>query len=96
MITLANGYKEDSYINLREYIQDTPKSSSESLQEDYPPIHMNHSKEPEVSKIVDNPDGMIDDPLLERRLDLGTTVKKTMGNKFHTFTLDEIKILYWP
>lgn len=68
----ANEY----FVNLWEYIEDTLESLIETPKEDYPPIYMNISKEPEVSIVVDFQDTMTNDPIKERMLDLGTKVKK--------------------
>lgn len=57
---------------------------------------MNHSKKLEVSEVVDNQDGMTDDPVLERRPNEATPVKKNIGTRFLTFNLEDIKILAWP
>lgn len=56
---------------------------------------MNHSKKPEVFKVFNDGDRIMDDPVLEMRLELSTIVNKTIKTRFHTFTLNDIKILSW-
>lgn len=53
---------------------------------------MNYSKEQEVCKVVNDPDGIKDYPIPERRPDPGTPIRNTMGTGFHTFTLNNINI----
>lgn len=75
------------------YINDLNTLDAESIVEEaYPPININHSKEPEVYKVIDDQDGIMDDPILEKRLDPGTPAKKMMGTQFLTFRLNDIKI----
>lgn len=57
---------------------------------------MNHSKELEESEVVDNKNEVTKDVVIERRLKLVTTIKKTIKIKFHTFTLDDIRVLDRP
>lgn len=45
--------EEDPSIGAPVYIQDAPVSSVEPPEKDYPPMYMNHSKELEASKVVD-------------------------------------------
>lgn len=95
---LGDGYMEDNEesVNSWEYFEDTLESSIEYLEEGYPLKYTNHSKELDVSKVVDDQDGMTDVPIPEISPDLGTPPKKTVGTRFHTFTLNNIKISAWP
>lgn len=56
---------------------------------------MNRSKEPKVSEVDNDQDEMTDNPILERRPKLMTTAMKTIRTVFHTFTINEIKLLSW-
>lgn len=86
----------EEYVDSWEYIEDNYESSIESLEEDYPSMYMNHSKEPEVFELIDNQDGMTNDPIPQTRTDRGTPVRKTIGIVFHAFPLNDIKIIAWP
>jgi len=72
----SDGYIEDSEssTDAQEYVEETAKSSLESDEEDYPPIFMNHHKEPDVSEVDDDQDDMIDDPIPERRPEPTNTI----------------------
>lgn len=56
-------------------------------------MFINHSKELEVSKVVNDQDKMTDHPIPERKPEPGTIVNKIVGTKFHSFTFDDINIL---
>lgn len=45
-------------------------------------MFMNHSKKSEVSKVVDDQDGLIADSVLEKRPKTATTAKKIIGTRF--------------
>lgn len=66
---------------------DTIEYSIESLEEDYPSIYMNHSKELDVSKVFNDQAGMNHNPITDR----GTLARNIMETRFHTFTLGDIK-----
>ncbi|KAH0660938.1 hypothetical protein KY289_029686 [Solanum tuberosum] len=72
----SDGYIEDSVssTDAQEYVEETAESSLESDEEDYPPIFMNHHKEPDVSEVDDDQDDMIDDPIPERRPEPTNTI----------------------
>ncbi|KAH0632845.1 hypothetical protein KY284_035631 [Solanum tuberosum] len=80
-------YVDDS----QEYVEETSKSSLESDEEDYPPIFMNHHKEPNISEVYDDQDIMTDDLIPEPT----NTIPKNVGTGFHTFTLDNVKVAAW-
>ncbi|KAH0765034.1 hypothetical protein KY285_000905 [Solanum tuberosum] len=56
---------------------------------------MNHHKEPDISEVDDDLDGMTDDLILERRPEPTNTIPKNIGTGFHTFTLDDVKVTAW-
>lgn len=58
-------------------------------------MFMNYFKEPKVSEVVDDQDGVTNDSVPERRPKPATTAKKTVRIEFHTFTLKDIKVLAW-
>lgn len=82
----------DSQNDFKDFL----KSSIQSPKRVHPPMFMNHSKEPEVSKIVIDQEKITDDLIQEKRIKLETKRKKTVGTKFHTFTLGDVKVLAWP
>uniref|UniRef100_M1DI93 Reverse transcriptase n=1 Tax=Solanum tuberosum TaxID=4113 RepID=M1DI93_SOLTU len=91
--TDSQEYVDDS----QEYIEETAESSTDESsleydEEDYPPIFMNHHKEPAVSEVDDDQDDMTDDPISERRPEPTNTIPKNVGTRFHTFTLDNVKV----
>ncbi|KAH0781400.1 hypothetical protein KY290_000998 [Solanum tuberosum] len=95
--TYSQEYVDDS----QEFVEETTESSTdnsslESDEEDYPPIFMNHHKEPDVSEVDDDLDDMIDDLIPERRPEPTNTIPKNIGTGFHTFTLDDVKVTAWP
>lgn len=49
---LTDGCIKGSLSNSQEYVEETLESSIESPEEEYPPMFMNRSKEPEVSEVV--------------------------------------------
>lgn len=76
----------------QEYVEDTAESSLTSNEEDYPPLFMSQYKEPKVSKVNDYEDGMIEDPISQRKLEPATISPKKVRTNFHTFTLDDVKV----
>ncbi|KAH0661624.1 hypothetical protein KY284_026555 [Solanum tuberosum] len=94
----SDGYIEDSEssTNSQEYVEETAESSLESNKEDYPPIYINHHKEPDISKVDDDQDDMTDDAIPERRPEPTITIPKNVGTGFHTFTLDDVKVAAYP
>ncbi|KAH0665353.1 hypothetical protein KY290_027603 [Solanum tuberosum] len=94
----SDGYIEDSEssTNSQEYVEETAESSLESNEEDYPPIYINHHKEPDISKVDDDQDDMTDDAIPERRPEPTITIPKNVGTRFRTFTLDDVKVAAYP
>lgn len=70
------------------------KYKSNPLKRDYPPMFINNSHEHEVSSVVDNQDGVTGDSVW--RIEPVSTTYKIIKTRFHTFTLDNIKVLAMP
>lgn len=85
--------RKSKTVDYQEYVEDISKSSIESSDEYNSPIFLNHSKELEFFKVVDQQDSITNDQIPERRLELATTIKKVIGTGLHTFTLNEVKVL---
>lgn len=88
---LTNGYIKvnKDLVYSQEYVEKTPGSPKE----DYPPISTNHSKDTEVSQVVDYQGDMMNDPILKRRSEQMEMKLKTNRTRFHI--LDGIKSSTW-
>ena len=75
-------------------VETSEDSSVDSSEENNPPIFMNQPREPEISEVDDDRDGMTDEPIPERRPE--PTTAKFVRTGFHTFSLDDIKVSRCP
>ncbi|KAJ8547612.1 hypothetical protein K7X08_011198 [Anisodus acutangulus] len=86
---------QDSYDNnpTEESLESSEDTSLESSEEDNLEIFMNQPREPKISEVDDDHDGITEDSIPERR---AKSTAKVVGIEFHTFTLDDVKVSKWP
>nr|XP_009759462.1 PREDICTED: uncharacterized protein LOC104211989 [Nicotiana sylvestris] len=69
--------------------QSSNESTTNSSEDNNPLIFVNQPRDPEVSEVDEEQEGMTDEPILEIRYE--PMASKPVGTGFHTFTLDDDK-----